>query len=189
MNCRTSYRKFGTGRKPGETVVTTFWLCLSLMLGAFTANAQTPLSNLVFSVGTTIKDSGNHDWSYIVLGSPSPQLLAGKKLAVYGKPGFPTNAGSFTLRGNIAQASDTGTINTLLNQSLSLGENLASLSTTLNTLLHKTPSVTNLSLPQKVLTAIQSGNSDPAMMQKLSMMERLYPGLTLCLGQGFAEQI
>ncbi|MDB6122246.1 MAG: hypothetical protein JWQ71_1239 [Pedosphaera sp.] len=189
MNCRISYQKFGTGCKLGVPAFTAFWLGLCLMLGAFVTQAQTPLSNLVFSVGTTIKDSANKDWSYVVLGSPSPQLLAGKRMAVYGKPGFSTNAGSFTLRGNMAQAADAATINNLLNQSLSLGENFASLTTTLNTLLHKTPGVTNLSLPQKVLAAFQAGNSDPSMVQKLSLMTRLYPGLTLCLGQGFAEQI
>jgi hypothetical protein len=190
MNCRTLTQKFGPKQKPGMAalpVVVLGWLLL--LLGSLTTHAQAPLSNLVFSVGTTIRDSGNKDWSYLVLGSPSAQLLVGKKFAVYGKPGFPTNVGTFTLRGTIVQASDTGTINTLLNQSVSLGENLASLSTTLNTLLHKNPAITNLPLPQKVLTAIQSGNRDFSMMQKLSLMSRLYPGLMLCLGQGFAEQI
>jgi hypothetical protein len=98
--------------------------------------AQAPLSNLVFTVGTTIQDSGGHNWSYVLIGTPQPPLLAGKHFAIFGKPGFPTNAGTFTLRGTIFQQSDPNAINALLNESIALGENLTSLSNALNTLLY-----------------------------------------------------
>src|ERR1035438_7773951 len=87
-------------------------------------SAQTPLSNLVVTVGTTIQDTNAVNWSYVLLGAPQPQLLAGKHFAVYGKAGFPTNAGSFTLRGTIFQQTDPNAVSALLNQSLSLGEDL-----------------------------------------------------------------
>ena len=116
---------------------------------------QTPVSNLVFTVGTTIQDSGGHNWSYVLIGTPQPQLLAGKHFAIFSKPGFPTNAGTFTLRGTIFQQSDPTAINTLLNQSIALGENLTSLSNSLNTLLHKVPGITSLPLPQKVAAGRQ----------------------------------
>ena len=82
-------------------------LCLVLwLLSGLPVAGQTPLSNLVFTVGTTIQDSGTHNWAYVLIGAPQPQLLAGKHFAIFSKPGFPTNAGTFTLRGTIFQQSD-----------------------------------------------------------------------------------
>src|ERR1017187_5325983 len=98
-----------------------------LLLAVLPMRAQTPLSNLVFTVGTTIQ-SGPQNWSYLLIGSEEPALLAGKRFAIYSKPGYTTNAGTFTLRGTIFQQSDTTTINSLLNQSLVLRQDLTSLS-------------------------------------------------------------
>jgi hypothetical protein len=151
--------------------------------------AQTPVSNLVFTVGTTIQDSGGHNWSYVLIGTPQPQLLAGKHFAIFSKPGFPTNAGTFTLRGTIFQQSDPTAINTLLNQSIALGENLTSLSNSLNTLLHKVPGITSLPLPQKVAAGFQVAATDPNTAQMLGLLAHVNPGLTLCAGQAFSEQI
>lgn len=148
-----------------------------------------PLSNLVFTVGTTIQDTGLQNWSYVLLGSPQASALAGKRFAVFGKAGFPTNAGPFTLRGTIFQQNDTGAINSLLNQSVSLGDDLASLSSALDTLLHNVPGAGSLTLPQKVLTAFQIATTDAGTASALVMLERMHPGLTLCAGQAFAETI
>src|ERR1035438_5053879 len=76
---------------------------LGCLLGPWwfaTAIAQ-PISNLVFTVGTTIQDPSLQNWSYVLLGSTQPQLLAGKRFAIYGKTGFPTNGGPFTLRATV----------------------------------------------------------------------------------------
>ena len=161
-------------------------LCVSLELPVA---AQSPLSNLVFTVGTTIQDSGAHNWSYVLIGAPQPQLLAGKHFAIFSKAGFPTNAGTFTLRSTIFQQSDPTAINALLNQSIALGENLTSLSNALNTLLHNVPGITSLSLPQKVATAFQVAVTDANTAQMLGLLAHVNPGLTLCAGQAFSEQI
>ncbi|HWY75266.1 MAG TPA: hypothetical protein VN281_06595 [Verrucomicrobiae bacterium] len=153
------------------------------------AVAQTPLSNLLFSVGTTIRDSGGHDWSYVLLGSPQPALLAGKKFAVFGKSGYPTNAGSFTARGTIFQQTDTTAINSLLNQSLSLNQDMSGLGRSLDTLLHNVPGITNQTLAQKVLVAFQTAAGNPDTSAAITMLSRVNPGLNLCAGQGFSEQI
>ena len=165
------------------------WILALSLLTALSAVAQTPLSNLVFTVGTTIQDSGGHNWSYVLIGAPQPQLLAGKRFAIFGKPGFPTNAGSFTLRGTIFQQTDPNAINTLLAQSIALGENLTSLSNALNTLLHKVPGITNLALPQKILAGFQAAQSNANTAQFLGLLAHVNPGLTMCAGQAFAEQI
>src|SRR5258707_9106610 len=50
-------------------------------------HAQSPLSNLVFAVGTTWRDNASQDWSYVLLDNPDDRVLAGRRLAVFGKPG------------------------------------------------------------------------------------------------------
>ncbi len=169
-----------------------FWALLgSLLLGAGSlspASAQ-PLSNLVFTVGTTIQDAGLQNWSYVLLGAPAPQLLAGKQFAIFGKAGFPTNSGTFTARGTIFQQTDISAINNLLNQSAALGEDLSSLNNALNVIVRSVPGAPGQSLPQKVLTAFQTAATDSAVAAELLVLERMHPGLTRCAGQGFAEVI
>ena len=181
-----------TGRRPAVPSGVLRPASVGFLLGFLLATAlpaQTPLSNLVVTVGTTIQDTNAVNWSYVLLGAPQPQLLAGKHFAVYGKAGFPTNAGSFTLRGTIFQQTDPNAVSALLNQSLSLGEDLNGLNSALNTLLHKVPGATNLPLPQKVLTAFQVAATDPATGQMLGLLAHVNPGLTLCAGQAFSEPI
>jgi hypothetical protein len=159
-----------------------------LLLLAAATLAQ-PLSNLVFTVGTTIQDASAQNWSYVLLGTPEPQLLSGKRFAVFGKTGFPTNSGTFTLRGTIFQQTDVNSINTLLSQSVALGDDLTSLGNSLNLLLHKVSGITSQTLPQKVLAAFQTAATDPGTASALMILERLHPGLTRCAGQAFAEII
>jgi len=175
----------------------------SLVLGVWGfssggVRAQTPLSNLVVTVGTTTRDGASHDWSYVLIGAPDAQVLAGKRFAVYGKAGYPTNAGTFTLRGTLSPQTDTAAINTLLNNSVSLGQNLTTLdhalayavrSNLVVGLLHAVPGITNQSLPQKVATAVTRAATDASLAEALDLMGHGNPGLALCLGHALAEQI
>jgi len=150
--------------------------------------AQT-LSNLVFAVGTTIEDAGNNNWSYLLVGAPDASLVRGKAFAIYGKAGFPTNSTAFTLRGTIFQQSDVAAINTLLAESTSLNEDVASLGEALDTLLHNIPGIASQSPPQKVATAFQISANDPATAETLWLLSQVHPGLKLALGLSFAEKI
>jgi hypothetical protein len=147
------------------------------------------LSDLVFTVGTTIRDTGSRDWSFVLLGAPDQALLTGKRFAVYGKVGDPASAAAFTLRGTLFKPTDAAAINNLLNQSTALGQDLAHLSDALNILLHNVPGITNLSLADKILAGFQIGGVDSSTAQALGLLSRVNPGLSLCLGQGFAEPI
>jgi hypothetical protein len=160
-----------------------------LVLSASAVRAQTPISNLVVTVGTTIQDTNGNSWSYVLLGAPQGQLLAGKQFAVYAKAGYPTNAGTFALRGTIFQQTNPKAANTLLNQSTALGENLVSLGSTLNTLLHNVPGIATESLAQKVITAFQVAGTNANTASLLGLVSHVNPGLTLCAGQAFSEEI
>jgi hypothetical protein len=165
-------------------LATFLWLTI-----AAEAFAQTPLSNLVFAVGTTITATNGQNWSYFVIGSEMPALLAGKQFAVYGKNGYSTNAGTFSLRGKIFQQTSTTAINLLLNQSVVLRDDLTSLSNALNVVLHNIPSAASQTLPQKLATAFQLANSDPNMNSTLTLLGRNHPGVLLGSGQAFSEPI
>jgi hypothetical protein len=161
----------------------------SLLLSAVLAGAQAPVSNLIVTVGTTIQDTNGNNWSYVLIGAPQAQLLAGKQFAIYGKPGYPTNAGAYTLRGTIFQQTAPGQVLALLNQSVALGENLSALGTALDTLLHNVTGITNLPLQRKVLASFQDAATNADTAQILRLLAHVNPGLTLCAGQGFSEEI
>ena len=171
------------------------WRGLALLFGATllscaSAHAQMPLSNVVFTVGTTIRDSANHDWSFVLIGSPQAGLLAGKKFAIYGKPGTSSNAATFTLRGNVFQQTTIPGINALLQTSVSLGQNLSTLQSGLVVLLgNRVPIASGLTAGQNVLSAFQIATTDPDVAQSLQLMGGGNPGLNMCLGRAFAEQI
>jgi hypothetical protein len=78
-----------------------FVLAFAWLAVSSAAFGQTPLSNLVFTVATTIQNSGAQNLSYLVIGSEATSLLAGKQFAIYGKNDYATNAGAFTLRGKM----------------------------------------------------------------------------------------
>jgi hypothetical protein len=153
------------------------------------ASGQTPLSNLVFAVGTTWRDGSNNQWSYVLLDSPESMVLAGRRFAVFGKDGNAGSANPFTQRGVLVRQTDASIIDNLLNQSVALGEDLSSLSSALNLLFHNVPGITNQALAQKVLSAFQVATVDPESHELLSLMGKGHPGLNRCLGRAFSEQI
>lgn len=185
VECQRS-RRVGDRR---SRTLSSFALMLVLLTLAFSprAQAQAPLGDLVFSVGTTIRNAGNQDWSFVLVGAVEPALLNGKRFAVYGKPGDVTSAASYTQRGILFRQTDAGSINTLLNQSVSLGQNLSTLSDALNTFLRTVPGISNQPLAQKVLTLFQRSETNASTKAVLGLLTVSNPGLRLCYGQGFAE--
>jgi hypothetical protein len=164
---------------------------LAMMLALFCHDslAQAPLSDLIVTVGTTARDGGNNDWSYLIVGAPSPDLLAGKRFAVFGKNGDPSSPNTFSQRGTMAKLNDVGSINLKLSQASALGQNVALLGDSLNLTLRKVSGITNQSVANKVLTALQLAQTDASVASQLDLMALGNPALSLCLGRAFAEQI
>ena len=141
-----------------------------------------PLSDLIFTVGTTTRSGGN-DYSYLLLGTPSPELLAGKRFAVYGKPGTPANAVPFTARGSMFQRSNPAEIDALLAQSVPLGQDLGSLADSLNMLLRREAGISSQPLAQKILTGFRVAGTNLQTATFLRLLARSNPGLSLTSGQ------
>ena len=171
-------------RKKIFSVLAAAWLA-----GSAAASAQTGLSNLVFAVGTTIQNTNAQSLSYLAIGSEAPSLLARKQFAVFGKTGFATNAGAFTLRGKMVLHTSTAEISPLLDQSVALRDDLTSLSNALNVVLRKIPGAASLPLAQKMSTALQLANTDAGLRSTLDFLGRNHPSILLCDGQAFSEVI
>jgi hypothetical protein len=151
------------------------------------AHAQSPLSNLVFAVGTTWRDNASQDWSYVLLDNPDDRVVAGRRFAVFGKPGDAGSTNAFTQRGTMSQQTDAAGVNALLNQSVALGDDLLSLSNALNLMFRSVPGFTNLTLAQKVLTSFQAAATDEGIAELLSLIGKGHPGFNLCRGRAFSE--
>ncbi len=160
----------------------------SLVLGSWSF-AQAPINDLIFTVGTTIRDAGSQDFSYVLVGSVDPALLRGKRFLVFGKAGGPASGFPFNQRGDLFQQTDGAAISTLLNQSVSLGQSLSGLAQTLDGVLRRSPGITNQPLPQKVLTLFQVAATNQQMATMMRLLALNHPGLKLSLGQGFTEPI
>lgn len=166
-------------------------LALAMVAAVFAphvARTQTPVDDLIFTVGTTYR-SGNQDWSFVLVGAADAALVRGKRFAVFGKPGDASAAGTYTQRGTMFRQSDPTAVNTLLNQSVSLGQDLTGLADSINMLLRRVPGITNQPLPQKVLTLFQNAETNASSAAVLALLTVGHPGLRLCLGQAFAETL
>ena len=159
-----------------------------LCVGAMDAAAQ-PISNLVVTVGTTYTDVNSNNWSYVLVGSPEYQLLAGKQFAVFAKSGTPTAPGTYAQHGTMFQQTSASAINALLTTSVALGENVAVLTNALSTLLQNPGQSGPVTPGTVVLEAFQASLGNPDTAQMVGLLARQHPGLLLCLGQGFAEKI
>jgi hypothetical protein len=148
---------------------------------------QGPLNDLVFVVGTTARDNGATDHAYVSLGSSQPLLLAGKRFAIFAKPGDALAPGTFTQRGTIEMARDPGVIATRLGQGAPLGEDFTKLGQALDVLLRRVPGIGAQSLPQKIVTGLRVAETNATTALRLRTLSRTHPGLALVLGEAFTE--
>src|SRR3954469_13755197 len=85
--------------RPGCSALVRFCVHLLFLLAALTVarttTAQTPLNDLIFTVGTTVRDQSSQDWSYVLVGAVDPALLRGKRFAVFAKAGDPSSVVPF----------------------------------------------------------------------------------------------
>ncbi len=166
------------------------WTALALLVALLApqaTRAQTPVDDLIFTVGTTYRSPANQDWSFVLVGAADAALVRGKRFAVYGKPGDASSASTYSLRGTIFRQTDPAAVNTLLTQSTALGQDLNGLSDAINMLLRRVPGITNQPLPQKVLTLFQNAETNATSAAALALLTVANPGLRMCLGQAFAE--
>lgn len=160
------------------------------LAGALTGrlDAQAPLTNVIFTVGTSARAAAV-DWSYLMLNVPAGSSLVERSWEVFGKEGRPGEPGSFTRRGVIQVQTTLAGVSARLQVSPALGQDITSLSNTLNVVLRGVPGVSNQPTAQKILTAFQAVATNQHIADRVQLLTRGHPALALCAGRAFSEAI
>ena len=159
------------------------------LLGFWSTAFAQPIQNAVFTLGTTTKDAANNPWAYIVLQPTDPTSLLQRSLAVYSKAGNAASAVPYARQSIVTLQTEPLTIDALLKRSVSLGEDLGQLENRLNNLFAAVMPSTNISLAQKLSIVIRGSVDNPQNFGSLILLGRLHPGVNLCLGFAYAQQL
>lgn len=160
-----------------------------IALGTKSAPANEPLANAVFSIGTTTTNAQGAAWAYVLWQPTEPNALAGRKLAVYAKPGAADSAASYQRRTITQRQVDPLVIQSLLNRAVNLGDDLFMLETRVNALFAAAIPRQTLSLAEKISAVIRGAEHDPKLLGNIVFLGRLHPSLNLCLGHAWAEPV
>src|SRR5688572_26509363 len=151
--------------------------------------AKDIIEDLVYSAGTTWQDTQNRHWAYLLWQGSQPDLVKGKTFAIYVKSGDANSAALYQRKAVVRLQTDANVIDVLLNRSVNLGENLGVLEERLNNLFQKLIPPASATLAQKLAIIIQSSLSEPEHYRNLILLGRVHPGVSLCLGFAYADQI
>jgi hypothetical protein len=148
------------------------------------------LPDVLFTVGTTWRDSQNRDWSYIALQPAEPGLLQARKLAVYAKPGAADSNAPYERKAILAVQTDPAILTTILNRAQNLGDPVPELGERLDELFGELVPAPALSLPHKLSAVIRGVMAKPEEHYgNLLLMGRLHPSVNLALGLSYGELI
>ena len=148
------------------------------------------LPDVLFTVGTTWRDSQNRDWSYIALQPAEPGLLQARKLAVYAKPGAADSNAPYERKAILAVQTDPAILTAILNRAQNLGDPVPELGERLDELFGELVPAPALSLPHKLSAVIRGVMAKPEEHYgNLLLMGRLHPSVNLALGLSYGELI
>lgn len=151
--------------------------------------AQSGLSDIVYSVGTTTRDPAGRDWAFLVWQATTPTLLSGRSFAVYSKLGDPTNNVPFVRRSVIALQTDARSIEPLLRRSENVGENSVQLQADMMQLFANLMPTNTISRADQLSAVIRGSLVDETHYRNLVLLARNHPGVALCLGLADAQMV
>ena len=156
-------------------------LLLLLILGlAATLAAQ---DGLRFLSATTYTDpaTGNRH-AYLVWQAENPEHLRNLRFEVFAKPGQPTSAASFTLRGRMELQTSTAVISALLDSTPDILVQGDLLEERIDSLFGSLLPGGQLTLAMKISGILQVAQSDPEVHRRLVFFSRTHPFLGLVMG-------
>jgi hypothetical protein len=163
--------------------------CAALIFFAASAFAQ-PLGDTLYTVGTTTTNSLTSQRTAVVLWQPIPStLVAGKKFAVYAKPGDANSASPFVRRSVTGLTTDPLVLAPLLNRAAGLGDNLATFDEHLANLFAALVPSNNVTRAERLAVVIAGAQSDARNLDSLAALGRVHLGLNFCLGRAYAEPV
>jgi hypothetical protein len=148
-----------------------------------------PLENLLYSAGTTIADAQNRQWAYLLWQASTPDMIKDRGFAIYRKAGDANSPALYERKSVSRLTMDPNVISVLINRAVNLGENPALLEERLDNLFQKLMPPSGATLADKVSVVIRSSLGDLEHYRNLILLSRVHPAITLCLGNGFADQV
>jgi len=133
------------------------WLAVLLSWMPVTTRAQSGIGDIIYTVGTTVRDANQQDWAYILWQGTQPGLVSNRVFAVYGKPGVATNLAPYTRLSLVAVQTDPRVIKPLLARAGNLGDNLAKLDQDLGALFGSFIPLNTVTVEEQ-LSAVISGS-------------------------------
>ncbi len=163
---------------------------LAGLLLVSTAVAQPqPLENLLYSAGTTIADAQNRQWAYLLWQASTPELIQERSFAIYRKNGDANSPALYERKSVSRLTLDPTVIQVMIQRAGNLGEVPALLEEHLDNLFQKLVPPSGASLADKLSIVLRSSLAEPEHYRNLILLSRVHPAVTLCLGNGFADQV
>lgn len=144
--------------------------------------------DVVFTGGTTARDSAGRDWAYLIWQSDKLDRLAGGAVAIYAKPGDASSAAAYVRRSIVSDQTDPLALQALINTAAHLGEDRNELERQLNSLFQNRFNGSGLSLAEKLSAALRTGDGLET-RDTLEFLARNHPSVAMAIGQAYATPI
>ena len=160
-----------------------------LLTTAGVARAQSGLGDIVYTVGTVVRDSHGTNWAYLLWQATQPGLVSNRTFAVYSKSGDPTNISPYVRRSIVALQTDARVIEPLLERAQNLGDDPYKLASDLTALFGSFIPPSAISRGDQLSAVMRGSMSDPRFYQNLLLLARNHAGINLALGFADAQMI
>lgn len=154
----------------------------------FVAPSLRAQENLIGTVGLAHTDQNGRNWAYITWQGNDGAGIANEAFAVYGKPGDASSVSNYTRLSIVARQQDTLVIQSLLQRSVNLGDNLILLDADLVKLFGDVIPAGTVSLSEKLSAVLRGTTGNDRGFRNLALLARIHPGVALNLGVAVAEQ-
>ena len=146
------------------------------------------LGDMMFTAGT-VKTVGGNEQAWLQWMATDSALLKDRPMDIFWKAGDESSGNAFALKGTARQVTDPQSIALLLSRGETLGENLATLEGTVDSLYAGADPAESLSLVKKLAALISGSQADSELYNNLVFMGRAHPAVSMAIGQGFACKI
>ena len=159
---------------------------LALVLVAAPLRAQVtggnPEETMRFLAATTFQDvATGRNMAYVVWQARDPDTLKNRAHVLFGKPGQPSSAATFTRRASMSFQTNTTVLAALVDSTPAALLDATALSLLLDDLLGNMTG-SGLTLPEKLSGALQVAQTDAAVFRRLLFMSRTQPLVGIAMG-------
>ena len=159
------------------------------LAAAGVVRAQSGIGDIVYTVGTVVRDSNGQNWAYLLWQGTQPGLVSNRTFAVYSKFGDPTNNTPYVRRSVVSLQTDARVIEPLLERAANLGDDPHKLVSDLTALFGNFIPPTAISRGDQLSAVMRGSMTDPRYYQNLLLLARNHAGINLALGFADAELI